>query len=102
MIKYLQAPVSGKIIKKILCSPGTRPSDLKDQTNDQLNKKIVAVGFIMPRNNIEFIRYVDTRNEYECVLTIHQSQDDFIRSELKQTFVDDRGFNDLDDSENSY
>ncbi len=102
MIKYLQAPVSGKIIKKILCSPGTRPSDLKDQTNEQLNKKIATVGFIMPMNNIEFIRFVDTRNEYECVLEIYQSRGDFTRLELEQSLVDDRRFKDLDTAEDQY
>jgi len=102
LIKLLQAPVSGKIVKHVLCSPGTRPSDLKDQTNEQLNKKIVAVGFVMPMNNIEFIRYVDTRNEYECVLEIHQSRDDFMRSQLEQPLVDGRGFKDLDTAEDQY
>lgn len=102
LVKYLQSPVSGKIVKQVLCSRGTRPSDLKDQANDQLNKKIVAVGFIMPRNNIEFIRYVDTRNEYECVLEIHPSRDDFMRSELEQPLVDDQKFKDLDTAEERY
>lgn len=102
LIKYLQAPVSGKIVKQVLCSRGTRPSDLKDQTNDQLNKKIVAVGFVMPMNNIEFIRYVDTRNEYECVLEIHRSRDDFMRSELEQPLVDDQKFKELDTAEDQY
>ncbi len=102
LVKYLQAPVSGKIVKQVLCSRGTRPSDLKDQTNEQLNKKIVAVGFIMPMNNIEFIRYVDTRNEYECVLEIHQSRDDFMRSELEQPLIDDQKIKDLDTAEERY
>jgi len=100
LLGWLQCgPSASQIINEKFCSKGTRPSDLVAYANKLLNDKIRAFGIVGVPENIEFIRYIKLRNEYESSLTIYPSRDEFDRDEIKQPLFDDRELKNLDAAE---
>ena len=93
-------PLSGTQMQDI-CKGTTRPSDIVKYANKSLNKKLSALNLDGVPPNTLFIKYHIQTKEYGLSpKIIHKS--DLERKELEQPLIDDRGFKDLDEAEESY
>lgn len=76
--------VSGKEIKKKLCTEKTKPYNVVRDSNQMLNNKIAKLGFEDVPQDVEFIEYDETYNSYSCCLKIHHKEE-FDRLAIQQS-----------------
>ena len=100
----IECSVASDIVKKMLCTKGTKPTNLKHRANKLLNEKLRKLGFTDVPDNTEFVRFNRSCNQYELTLPGFSSEDDFEQWCLEQdtVLVDDRWIKRLQDDEEDF